>query len=63
MNMYTHPEYRRRGIARQVLDKLVHKSREKGITAISLEATDMGRFLYQNYGFVQMNHEMKLPEE
>ena len=31
-------------------------------THISLEATDMGRPLYEKYGFVKMNHEMELPD-
>ena len=61
MNMYTAPEYRRRGIAYKTLDLLVKEARSKGITAISLEATDMGRPLYEKYGFVRMNHEMELP--
>ncbi len=61
MNMYTAPAYRRKGIAAQTLDLLVRDSRERGITAISLEATDMGRPLYEKYGFVKMEHEMELP--
>ena len=61
MNMYTKPHYRRRGIAFKTLDLLVVDAREKGITAISLEATDMGRPLYEKYGFVKMNDEMELP--
>lgn len=60
MNMYTHPDYRRRGIAMNVLDLLVREARKKGITAISLEATDMGRPLYEKYGFKQMCNEMEL---
>ncbi len=63
MNMYTRPEYRRKGIGRQTLGLLVAAAREKGITAISLEATDMGRPLYEKFGFVCMEHEMELPEE
>ena len=43
MNMYTNPEYRRKGIAYQTLDMLVKDAKRKGISAISLEATDMGR--------------------
>lgn len=58
MNMYTHPAFRRRGIAYQTLDILVKASRERGVTAISLEATDMGRPLYEKYGFAAMNGEM-----
>ncbi len=62
MNMYTKPEYRRKGIAIKILDILVKESNNKGITAISLEATNMGRPLYEKYGFVKMNNEMELPE-
>lgn len=62
MNMYTKPEYRRRGIAYKTLDMLIQDIKHKGITAISLEATDMGRPLYEKYGFVNMNNEMELPE-
>lgn len=62
MNMYTNPEYRRKGIAYKMLDMLVKDTKEKGITAISLEATDVGRPLYEKYGFVRMDHEMELPE-
>ena len=61
MNMYTQPNYRRQGIAFKTLDLLVADAREKGITAISLEATDMGRPLYEKYGFVKMDNEMELP--
>ncbi len=61
MNMYTKPDCRRQGIAIKTLDLLVADARAKGITAISLEATDMGRPLYVKYGFVKMNDEMELP--
>lgn len=62
MNMYTRPEYRRRGIARKTLDLLVQEARDRGVAAISLEATAMGRPLYEAYGFIPMEHEMELPE-
>ena len=62
MNMYTHPDYRRMGIAYKTLDMLINDTKCKGITSISLEATAMGRPLYEKYGFVKMNDEMELPE-
>lgn len=62
MNMYTRPEYRRKGIAYKTLDMLVKDIRSKGITAISLEATAIGRPLYEKYGFTKMNDEMELLE-
>lgn len=62
MNMYTKPDYRRQGIAFKTLNLLVADAKARGITAISLEATDMGRSLYEKYGFVKMNDEMELPK-
>ena len=63
MNMYTDPAYRRQGIAMKTLALLIEDAKAKGISFISLEATDMGRPLYERYGFVPMEHEMILPTE
>lgn len=60
MNMYTSPEYRRQGIALHTLDLLVKEAKAQGISQIALEATDMGRPLYEKYGFVKMEDEMEL---
>ncbi len=60
MNMYTALEYRRRGIALHTLDLLVKDAREQGVSKIALEATDMGRPLYERYGFITMEDEMEL---
>ena len=60
MNMYTAPDYRGKGIAFKTLDLLIQDAKIRGITAISLEATDMGRLLYEKYGFVKMDDEMEL---
>lgn len=60
MNMYTHPDYRRRGIAYRTLELLVKDAKERGMTAIALEATDMGRPLYEKFGFAAAVNEMEL---
>ncbi len=60
MNMFTAPEYRRQGIAFHTLDLLVKDVKKKGVSHITLEATDMGRPLYEKYGFVKMEDEMGL---
>lgn len=62
MNMYTNPQYRRKGIAMKTLGLLVKDAKNRGISAISLEATDMGKPLYEKFGFVKMNDEMELPK-
>ena len=61
MNMYTRPDHRRMGIAAKTLDLLIQDTKKRNITFISLEATDMGRKLYERYGFVSMTSEMELP--
>lgn len=58
MNMYTTPEYRRQGIGLHTLDLLVKDANEQGGLQIALEATDMGRLLYERYGFVKMEDEI-----
>lgn len=60
MNMYTDPDYRRRGIAVKTLDLLVKDALARGVSHICLEATDMGRPLYEKYGFIKMQSEMLL---
>lgn len=47
--------------ANNTLKLLVEDARSRGIDAISLEATRMGRPLYEKFGFVKMNDEMEYP--
>ena len=63
MNMYTNPGYRHRGIAYKMLDFLVMEARSRGIRHISLETTEMGRPLYEKYGFAGMKNEMEMVEK
>lgn len=60
MNIYTDPNYRRKGIASRTLDLLVNECRSAGVNMITLESTDMGRSLYEKYGFTKMDNEMEL---
>ena len=52
MNIYTVPRHRGQGIATQIVDLLVKEAHKRGIRDISLKATDMGRPVYERYGFV-----------
>lgn len=61
MNIYTHPDYRRQGLARRTLELLIQDAYTRGITAVSLDATAMGKPLYESRGFVSMPMEMELP--
>jgi GNAT superfamily N-acetyltransferase len=51
-NMYTKPAYRKRGIGKDVLERLVEIGRQSALGKIELRATDEGRNLYLNQGFV-----------
>lgn len=60
MNIYTRQQYRRKGIAQKTLSLLVEDAKSRGVTRILLEATDMGRLLYEKFGFTAMKNEMEL---
>ena len=50
-NVYTAPEHRRRGLARQVMQNLVADARDRGLDLVELNATDEGYPLYRSIGF------------
>jgi predicted GNAT family N-acyltransferase len=47
------------GITTRTLELLIQDAKQHGITSVSLEATDIGRKLYESYGFVSMASEME----
>ena len=51
VNVYTKADYRRKGIARKLVRMLIDEAKEKGVTEISLDATDLGKVLYESLGF------------
>lgn len=55
MNMYTVPEFRRRGIGRAILEKLMESGRQAGITFFELHAAEQGVSLYRKNGFMLHN--------
>ena len=50
-SMYTDPAYRRMGIAKELLHRVVEEARNKGCGAVHITASDMGVKLYTAYGF------------
>ena len=48
MNMYTDPKYRHRGIAEKILKMLLKEIERRNIVEVTLEATDMGKPLYES---------------
>lgn len=59
LNMYVEREYRRRGIARALMEKAIEWCRENGFSNVGLHASEEGRPLYEKLGFEPTN-EMRL---
>lgn len=60
MNVYTRNNYRRQGIAFQMMKMLIDEAEQIGVTEISLDATELGRPLYEKCGFVKTEEGMVL---
>ncbi|MCR5384824.1 MAG: GNAT family N-acetyltransferase [Saccharofermentans sp.] len=50
-SMFTDPEYRRMGIAKELLGRVVEEARAYGCGAVQITASDMGVKLYTAFGF------------
>lgn len=50
-SMFTSNEYRRRGIAKELLTRVVNEAKEYGCGAVQITASDMGVLLYTDFGF------------
>lgn len=59
VNVFTHESFRRRGLARQLMETALQWCRENGVDTIILHASDSGRELYESMGFTATN-EMRL---
>ncbi|MBR4429078.1 MAG: GNAT family N-acetyltransferase [Clostridia bacterium] len=58
-SMYTLPAYRRRGIARELLRRVVEEARAYGCGSVQITASDMGVMLYTDFGFVKNGNFMQ----
>ena len=51
-NVYTEPEWRRRGLAALLIKRIIDWTREQGIESLVLHASDDGRAVYGRLGFI-----------
>ncbi len=58
-SMYTDPDYRRRGVAKELLNRVVEEARSYGCGAVHITASDMGVLLYTDFGFVKNGNFMQ----
>lgn len=52
-SMFTDKEYRRKGIAKELLSRVVNEAKERGCGVVQITASDMGVLLYSDFGFVK----------
>ena len=60
MNIYTKPQYRRKGIAARLMGYIIQEAKSRGCGKITLHASDMGRPVYEKLGFKDANGDMEL---
>lgn len=58
-SMFTDPEYRRRGIAKELLRRVVQEAKDYSCGAVQITASDMGVKLYTAFGFVHNGNFMQ----
>jgi len=52
VNVFTEPEWRRRGLAKLLMNTIIAWSRDQNLDSLVLHASDDGRALYEKLGFV-----------
>jgi GNAT superfamily N-acetyltransferase len=63
MNVYSDPDYRGQGIAKKMVTMLIDEAWNRGATEISLDATKMGRPLYEKLGFYNSTEAMAISKK
>lgn len=58
-SMFTSKEYRRQGIAKELLSRVVNEAKEYGCGCVQITASDMGVLLYTDFGFVKNGNFMQ----
>lgn len=58
-SMYTLREYRRNGIAKQLLTKVVTEAKDYGCSVVQITASDEGVLLYKDFGFEKSSNFMQ----
>jgi GNAT superfamily N-acetyltransferase len=58
-NVYTEPEWRRRGLGMLLMKEIIAWSQRTGVASLVLHASDEGRKLYERLGFIPTT-EMRL---
>ena len=58
VNVFVEPDFRRRGIARKLVNRCLEETQARNITHLHLSSTDMARGLYKSLGFAEAKNQM-----
>ena len=59
LNMFTEPAYRRYGLAQMLMDTMLRWCEEEKVGHVTLNASSVGKPLYQKLGFAEVQNFMK----
>jgi GNAT superfamily N-acetyltransferase len=55
-NVFTYPEFRRKGIATKLINRIIDEAKQCNVSKIELYATNNGRCLYEKIGFYESSY-------
>ena len=58
LNVYVEPEYRKRGLAHELVERSMAEARRRGIRVVTLHSSQAGRPIYERLGFNATNEMM-----
>ena len=58
-SMFTEPAYRRKGIAKELLSRVIEEAKAYGCGTVQITASDMGVMLYADFGFTKNENFMQ----
>lgn len=60
LNIFTSKNYRKQGMANQILDAIIDEAKERGVRRLWLSSSDQGKPIYLDKGFSEKANEMEL---
>jgi GNAT superfamily N-acetyltransferase len=51
LNVFVDPEFRKRGLAHELIEKCLAEAHARGIRVVTLHSSDAGRPVYEKFGF------------
>jgi GNAT superfamily N-acetyltransferase len=63
LNVFVEPEYRKRGVAHQLIEQCLEEARQRGIRVVTLHSSDAGRPVYEGFGFKATSEMMYVERE